>query len=280
MEQIQHIEIGRIVANPQVRKTFDESSLASMAESLAAVGQLQPVRVRQSGEKFVVVDGERRLRAGLIAKLTTLAVIVEVEKLDDADVLIRQLVANIQREDLTPLEKARGIHSLMKQLKCNCSEVAKRVAMSAATVTRLLALLTLPDELQRRVETGDIPASAAYELSRIDNPAERDTHADALADGRLTRDGLVAASKSARRLGGEKPIAAAARVTAMLGQGRSVTVVSQNLNLDSFIAVLEDLLSRARRIRPQGLTLQTFAKMLKEQCQPSLSAPAAGGLHE
>lgn len=279
-EQIQHVPIGRIISNPQVRKKFDQASIISLAESFMAVGQQQPLRVRAEGDHFVLVDGERRLRAGQLREMATMAVIVETASLDDADVLQRQLIANIQREDLQPLERARGIQQLKTLRKCTASEVAKLLAMSPATVTRLLALLSLPEELQRRIESGELSPSAAYELSRIEDTTEQGTRAEQVLTRKLTRDGLVAASKSARRQkSGDKPEKALNRVTAVLGDGRSVTVAAADLNLESFITVLEELLTQARRIRPQGLSLQTFARMLKEKSQPVHSAQNPGGPH-
>lgn len=264
MEQIQSIPLDQIQTASQVRTHFDEQAIQGLALSLKEVGQLQPIRVRRVEDGFVIVDGERRYRATLKAGLATIAVIIEDKELNEGNLIQRQLIANCQREALSPLEKARALHQLMTATGWNAKQVAGSLGMSRAMVTRLLSLLNLPEELQHKVAQGEITVSAAYELTQVPDPRMQESLASALAEGRLNRDGISHARKRGNEATTKRP-GNASRVTALLGDGRSFTMTAPGLDLESFIGSLEELLAKARKVRPQGVSLKTFITMLKEQ---------------
>ena len=108
------------------------------------------------------------------------------------------------------------------------------------------------------------PTSAAYELARVEDPGRQAALAEDLASGRLTRDGVAGMAKAERNGQEQQPKANGHRARAPLGDGRSITVVGAD-TLDGLIAALEELLSKARKARPQGLGLATFLKMLRDQ---------------
>src|SRR6202162_2822818 len=168
-EQIQYLPISKIVCERQVRDHIDEASLQELA--FKEVGQLQPIRVRKVGDKYVVVDGARRFRAASCAAFPAIAAIIETQELDEGQVIRRQLIANCH-EDLKPMEKARAIARLMEVTGWSASECAKRLGMSNANMSRLLALLSLPAPIQEQVEAGVNPSSAADELARAVHPAK------------------------------------------------------------------------------------------------------------
>ena len=178
----------------------------------------------------------------------------------------RQLIANCQREDLTPLEKARGIDRLMKVTGCTATEAARDTGFSPPTVSRWLKLLLESEEVRQLVEAGKIPASAAYELSLIDDPQRRAEVVGQLVAGQMTRDGVTAARKTIGRKAVDKNGTRLVRVTAILSESRSVTVASAGLTLERFIELIEELLTKAPAApRTQGVELATFIKMLKDQ---------------
>ena len=264
--QQKQLPIDQIVSTKQVREIFDAESLAGLAETLGCHGLLQPIRVRKSGDRFVITDGERRFRAAKLAGLTELDAIIEERELTSAEITERSLIANCQREDLTPLEKARGIDSLMSETGWNASEVAQRLGMSNATVSRLLTLLSLPEEIQEQVASGKIAPSAAAELAKVKEAERRSDLAGQLASGKLTRDEVAkAAKKPKKRSLAPKP--ASERLIAMLGLGRVVSVLAPSLSIESVIELLEELLAKARKAKTQNLSLATFARFLEDQCR-------------
>tara|TARA_R110002072_G_scaffold303121_1_gene494570 strand:- start:106411 stop:107241 length:831 start_codon:yes stop_codon:yes gene_type:complete len=270
LEQIVHLPIDQIVAEEQVRTEFDEESLAGLGASIQAVGQLAPARVRREGESFILVDGERRYRAMKLLGEKTIAAIVENAELTTGDIVQRQLIANVQRNDLGGMEKARAIHRLMDATNWNASEAASHLGISNATVSRLLKLLELPDEVQKQVAAGEISASAAYELTRIEDEEARQQLADAVASGRMTRDAI--AGRHRRQKTPQKASATSPkRVTAMLGHGRSVTVTGSDLSLECFIDVISEVLDKARKVRASGIQLSSFIAMLRDQAQSAVA---------
>jgi ParB family chromosome partitioning protein len=262
-EPIQYLATEVIECEPQVRGTVADASVMGLARSMQEVGLQQPIRVRQDGARFIVVDGERRLRAARLIKMKEIAAIVEEKPLSVGETVQRQLVSAVQRLDLSPLEKARGIQRLQEVTGWPASEAAGKLGLSNGTVSRLLALLDLPEEIRAGVEQGKIPASAAYELSRIDDREKQASLARQVAEGSLTRDGVSNAVKSERNEKSAPTSTEVKRVTVPLGEGRSVTVTGAG-TLDAFIDVLQELVALALKERAQGTELKQFARSRKE----------------
>lgn len=256
---------SRFVTESQVREDISEESLQGMVRTIREVGVLQPIRVRRKGDLFVVVDGERRFRAAQLANLPTVPVVIEPLDSCPAEILHKQLIANCQRLDLNPMERARGLQRLMELTGWSVGETTKRMGFANGAVTRSLALLELPADIQAKIETGAIAPSAAYELAQLNDPQQQTEFAEKLARGELTRDAVAAARKASQRKPATTPAVAKQRVTAQLGDGRAVTVKADGLTLESFIGLLEEVLSRARKVRPSGVELATFVAMLRDQ---------------
>ncbi|MEZ6064116.1 MAG: ParB/RepB/Spo0J family partition protein [Planctomycetaceae bacterium] len=261
------IPVSRIVSEKQVREEFNEEGIAGLAATMGRNGQLNPVIVRKSGDKFILVDGERRWRAAKQNGMTELDATVVDRDLSPAEILELSLTANIQREDLTPPEKAFGIKALMEATGENCSEVALRLGMTNSMVSRLMPLTLLSKDIIGMVARGEIPASAAPDLAKIEDEAELRDAAEKLRSGALTRDGLTKLVRRKKRPKprGEKP--ALERLTAMLGLGRIVNVFAPTLSLESLIELLEELLAKARKAKTQNLSIATFARFLEDQCR-------------
>lgn len=266
-ETVIRLAIDKITTKKQVREYFDQESIAGLAETMKSQGQLQPIRVLKVGEKYLINDGERRYRAAKVAGLTELLVIVEADDLNTAAVIERSLIANCQREDLTPTEKAFGIKALMDATGENCSEVAMRLGMTGSTVSRLLTMVSLPKAILDQISAGKIPASAAPELAKIHDPSKQQEIADQLASGKLTRDGVASAAKRKKRASTRPAKTPSGRLIAMLGLGRVVSVIAPALSLEAVIELLEELLAKARKAKGQNLSLATFGKLLEDQCR-------------
>lgn len=155
----------------QPRKTFDEDKLRELADSIARHGMVQPIIVRQNGERYVIVAGERRFRAARMAGLTQVPVIVKA--LDDAQVMEVALIENLQRENLNPIEEAAAIRFLMEQHDLTQEEVAKRLAKSRPAIANSLRLLNLSEDVQNYVREGKVSAGAARALASVKDPGKQ-----------------------------------------------------------------------------------------------------------
>ena len=170
---IQEIPVGDLDTNPdQPRQTFDDESIAQLADSIRGQGVLQPLLVVPfNGGRYRIIAGERRYRAGRLAGLETLPCIVK-----DIDV-VRQmeiaLIENLQREDLNPLEAAKGIQALMKQCGYTQEKVSTRLGKSRPAVANLLRMLTLPDEVTEMVRDGLLSAGHARVLAGLNSREEQ-----------------------------------------------------------------------------------------------------------
>jgi ParB family chromosome partitioning protein len=186
------IELDRLDRDPdQPREEFDEEALRRLAASLKARGQLQPIRVRWDEGRglYVIVCGERRWRAARMAGLPSLTCVIHQGPLADGEKLALQLVENAVREDLKPVEQARAYRALMDNNGWDGKTLAAELAIDPATVTRALALLELPAPVQDKVEQGALPASTAYEISRLPGPVAQSEMAElAVAEGLTKTD--------------------------------------------------------------------------------------------
>ena len=141
------IDIDLIDPNPvQPRSSFQAERLRELSESIRSNGIIQPLIVRRKGDRFELVAGERRWRAARLAELGRVPVVVQ--DLADNQLLEVSLIENIQREDLNPIEIAQAYDRLAKELHLSHEEVAKRTGKDRSTVTNMVRLLKLPEEVQ------------------------------------------------------------------------------------------------------------------------------------
>lgn len=170
-EIVREIPISLIRPNPyQPRESFDDESLKELCESIKEHGVIQPIVVRQVGEGFESVVGERRLRACRMAGLETVPAIVrDLSPGESAEV---SLIENLQRKDLNVLEEAIGYDRLIKEFGLTQQEMAKRVGKSQSTVANKLRLLRLPDAVLEGLGREMISERHARALLRI--PSERE----------------------------------------------------------------------------------------------------------
>jgi ParB family transcriptional regulator, chromosome partitioning protein len=147
----------------QPRERFDEDALSSLAESIRAVGVLQPVLVRPlGGGEYELIAGERRWRAARRVGLQTIPTLVQPT--DDAAALEHALVENLHRDSLNPLEEAAAYQQLIEDFGLTHDEVATKVGRNRSTVSNTLRLLQLPPAIQRLVQEGALSMGHARAL--------------------------------------------------------------------------------------------------------------------
>jgi ParB family chromosome partitioning protein len=177
--EIEKISPGRA----QPRRHFDEDALAELADSIRANGILQPLLVTETHGRYELIAGERRLRAAARAGLATVPVIVKRD-VDTDSLLEMALVENVQREDLTPIEQARGYQRLIDEHGYTQERLAQRVGKSRAAVTNALRLLKLPREVCELVDDGNLSEGHARALLGLRTAAQQIRIA-----GRIARKG-------------------------------------------------------------------------------------------
>lgn len=158
------IKISEIEPNrEQPRKEFDSEALSELADSISQHGVLQPLLLRPllTGG-YRIVAGERRWRAARMAGLTEVPAVVR--EMTDAEEMLFALIENLQREDLTPLEEARGYRTLIETQDFTQEEVSQAVGKSRPAITNALRLLNLPQDIQQMLENGEITAGHARTL--------------------------------------------------------------------------------------------------------------------
>ncbi|MEE4310796.1 MAG: ParB/RepB/Spo0J family partition protein [candidate division KSB1 bacterium] len=166
---VREVEVSRVSPNPfQPREEFDKESLEDLKRSIAEKGVIQPITVRHFESGFQLIAGERRLRAVTALGLATIPAYVLDVKTDE-DMLELSLIENIQREDLNPIDIARGYNRLLNECKLTQDNVARRVGKDRSTVTNFLRLLKLPQQIQESLKRKEIDMGHARALISIDD---------------------------------------------------------------------------------------------------------------
>ena len=171
----------------QPRKDMSEEALEELANSIRAQGIIQPIVVRPIGENsYEIIAGERRWRAAQLAKLATVPCIIK-DVPDEAAVAIA-LIENIQREDLNAMEEAIALNRLLNEFELTHQQVAEAVGKSRTTVTNLLRLNNLNDDVKILLEHGDIEMGHARCLLALEGEAQSDAARSAVAKALTVRE--------------------------------------------------------------------------------------------
>lgn len=178
-----HARVESISPNPQQPRTsFDADSLESLTASVKEIGILQPlvVRVGEADGTFILIAGERRLRAAKEAGLSEVPVVIRAA--DDQTSLTAALIENVQRQDLSPLEEAAAYDQLLEEFGLTHQDIGDRVGKSRSAVTNSLRLLTLPASIQGLLERGELSAGAARAFLGLEDRAYAEHIAQKAAD--------------------------------------------------------------------------------------------------
>lgn len=152
----------------QPRKDFDPAKLQELADSISAQGIVQPVVVRPIEEdRYEIIAGERRWRAAQLARLAEIPVVIR--QVNDQAALAIALIENIQREDLNPLEEAEALKRLQEEFSLTHQQIADAVSKSRASVTNLLRLIDLTDEVKALLQEGQIEMGHARAILPLEN---------------------------------------------------------------------------------------------------------------
>jgi ParB family chromosome partitioning protein len=182
-----YIVVDQIDPNPfQPRKQFDPAEIAALADSLRQHGMLQPVLVRSVNDRYQLIAGERRLRAAVEAQLHEIP--ARIMDLDDQRVSELAMVENLQREDLGALEKAAAFRDYLARYGGTQEELAGRLGLDRSTISNLIRLLDLPEEVQETLRDKRLTQGHARALLALpDAESQRTTAARVIAEGLSVR---------------------------------------------------------------------------------------------
>ena len=227
--QLLAVRVDAIDPDPdQPRSTFNEDSLHELSESIRQDGVIQPIEVTQSGSgRYLIVHGERRWRAAQLAGLSTVPAVVRRRDYDDVTRFVRQVVENIQREDLNDVDRAAALLRLRKLMqeemtaageragepwggKVTWAKVGGRLGYSRQRIHQLIQLLDLPDEIKDAVRDGSLSERDTRVYQGLTAPQQRALHR-ARMDGALNANEVRQISRLLREAP-EMTVSAAARL--------------------------------------------------------------------
>ena len=167
-----YLEIDRIIVKSQVRKTFSDESISELADSIREIGLINPLTVKKDdGENFLLIAGERRYRA--LKLLGEEKVKVIVSDIQEENIELIQLIENLHRENLPPLELAAGYKLLRDKYNLSARDIAKKIGKSHTHVDEMLSLLDLAQNLKEKVADG-LPPSKAFEINKLDKKTQKE----------------------------------------------------------------------------------------------------------
>ncbi len=171
--QIVEIEIDKIQINPeQPRENIEQESIKALSESIKSKGLLQPIIVKKNNGNYIILAGERRYRACLLAGLKKIPAIIKTTESKEDDLII-SLIENIHRENLTPIEEAKVYLKLVKKYKLTHEQISKLVGKERSTITNYLRVLKLPVLIHKFLHNGELSIAHCKELLKLKSPIEQ-----------------------------------------------------------------------------------------------------------
>jgi ParB family chromosome partitioning protein len=179
------LDINKIEPNrKQPRKNFDPETLRELANSIKEVGIIQPLIVKDEGDYYSIIAGERRWRAARLAELLTVPALVK--NYSNSEIFQVALIENLQREDLNPIEEATGYRRLAEEFLLNQDDIADRVGKKRGRVAAYLALLKLDERVQAMVAEGKLSPTHGRRLALMKRPEAQFEAAVICVEERLT----------------------------------------------------------------------------------------------
>ncbi len=242
------LALDQVMPDPdQPRVEFNDQAIAQLAQSIQEQGQLHPIRVRWSDahSSWLIISGERRFRAAKRAGLPTIDCFFHEGELTKTEILEQQLIENLLRTDLRPMEEARAYQQLIELNGWTGKQLAAAIHIHASTVTRALALLKLPRDIQQLVETEKLNPSLAYELSKLPNPEQQRR---ALQQHQQQPMTAKKASRQVRqRRGNSQTKKRGVKQTFLTEEGWKITVaLERKANYDSLKQALQEALEEVQ----------------------------------
>jgi ParB family chromosome partitioning protein len=235
---------------------------------MKATGQKVPVIGNTKGDRFILCDGGCRLEGARLAGIPELLALDLDKEPTRLELLMAQASIDLHRQHLPPIDRARLFACLCKEHGCTAKKLAEMLHVSESSISRAVALLQLPDDIQQQVNEGTLDARRGYLLSQESDPArQRELASQATA---LSRDEL--AERVRKPKGAATSQVRMKRIACPLASGVSITTAGDDLSLDDLslddlIEALGEAQKEARKARDQGLDAKTFSAVMKDKAK-------------
>jgi len=243
------IPLDRITTRAQIREEFEREALEELAASLSLHGQQQACKVFwcDAEQMFVIVAGERRFRAAKLAGKEALKCDVMAEEPSDEEHHELQLIENVQREDLNPIEEAKAYYKFVEDFGYTQQQIAQKTGKSQGAISRALKLMKLPTEIRDELVAADAPRGLAESLVRVGDIAEQRRLIEQHRNGEVT---VKEATRNTSKRPSSKSIGAKqTRVKKVGGIDLKATGKKKHTNTDYALATIawcEDLATNKR----------------------------------
>lgn len=247
----------------QPRSALDPNYCRGLGQNMKAGGQKVPVIGYRKGDRFILCDGGCRLEGARLVGISELLAIDLGKEPTRLELLMTQASIDLHRQHLTPIDRARLFANLCQEHGCTAKKLAEMLHVSEASISRAIALLQLPDDLQQQVNDGTLDARRGYLLSQERDPVRQGELASQATA--LSREELAKRVRKTKT--SETPQVRMKRILCPLPSGVSITVSGADLSLNDLIESLSDLLKEARRAHDQNLDARTFSSVLKDKAK-------------
>jgi ParB family chromosome partitioning protein len=261
MREYKRVAVSDIVRDEQQpRGDFDPAGLWALGGSLKCPGQLVPVILLVLGAIYKLIDGERRWRAAQLVGLTHLDAIVFQEPPSAVELMVVQASLDVHRADLSLMERSDFLARIKSETSWSVTELAKQISQPQATVSKLLALQKLPEDVRQQVRAGELDGEKAYIISQEPDPAKQLELLNGAAT--MTRDQLRQKAK---------PKTATQEKTALarfpISAGLTVTVQGKEVTLEGAISALTETLKELKRGQAQKIGIDAMQRVLRDKAK-------------
>lgn len=233
---IYSIPLDMIEDNPhQPRKSFDEDKLQELTDSIKNQGVIQPIVVREEGNKIVLVAGERRLRASKNAGLEKIPAILTQGK-----ALEISLIENLVREDLTPFEEADALQTMIDKYKYTQDKLAKVISKSTSSISTSLSLNSIPQEIKDKCADNHIPKRTLIEIARLETEEEMASAVDKVINFNFKAEDIRKGAKQKEKKKKEKTDASKVACKKVKTFKKYITGLEKKID-ENYIDVLKEI---------------------------------------
>lgn len=264
--QLIKVPVEKCDCSLQPRANLDLAYCEALGESMLAIGQQVPIIGHWAQDLFPVSDGGCRCRGAMLKGIKELLAIDLGKAPSRAELLMAQATIDIYKKHFRPVERGRLWQAIKQERGCTNRELARLLSVSDSLVGDALSLLTLPSDVQEKVDSGELDASKASIIGQTESGAERQRELAAVATG-ISRTDLVARLKKNRRDAQQAPLIRVNTIRCPLPSGVTITVKGNGISLEDATDAMGTLIKEMKKASADGIDGSTFSRMCRDRAQ-------------